>query len=137
MLRPMAMAIEGCAPMFEVFDMPTSIRFYRDVLGFRITRQSQPGASFDWALLEYGPIQLMLNTAYEADQRPPRPDPARIAAHADTSLFFGCQDLEAAYAYLRDSGVAVEKPQIADYGMKQLWLKDPDGYVICFQWRVN
>jgi len=43
----------------------------------------------------------MLNTAYEADQRPPAPDRARVVNHQDTCLFFGCKDLDAAYQHLR------------------------------------
>jgi glyoxylase I family protein len=133
----MALVIEGCAPLLQVFDMPRSLRFYRDALGFTVSRQSRPGDDCDWALLTLGSIELMLNTAFEADQRPPAPDPARVKAHDDMSLFFGCRDLEGAYDHLRAQGIEAEKPAIADYGMKQLWLKDPDGYVICFQWRAE
>jgi hypothetical protein len=42
---------------------------------------------------------------YESDKRPASPDPARIASHDDTCLFFGCKDLDAAYQHLRASGV--------------------------------
>jgi hypothetical protein len=34
-------------------------------------------------------------------------------------------------------GIQVEAPVVAPYGMKQLYLKDPDGYTICFQWKVR
>ena len=30
----------------------------------------------------------------------------------------------------------VEPAVVRDYGMKQLGLKDPDGYGLCFQWRA-
>jgi hypothetical protein len=53
----------------------------------------------------------MLNTAYEADLRPPPPDPARVAAHGDTCLYFGCADLDAAYQYLRQHGVNAKGPK--------------------------
>jgi uncharacterized glyoxalase superfamily protein PhnB len=76
----------------------------------------------------------MLNTAYEAGERPAAPDPARVAGHADTTLFFGCPDVDAAYALLRERGVEVEPPVVRDYGMKQLSLSDPDGYGLCFHW---
>jgi hypothetical protein len=79
----------------------------------------------------------MLNTAYEADKRPPVPDPARIASHDDTCLFFGCKDLETAYQHLRAHGVDLKEPKVAPYGMKQLWFKDPDGYGLCLQWPAN
>jgi catechol 2,3-dioxygenase-like lactoylglutathione lyase family enzyme len=122
------------APLFQVFDMPTSIRFYRDVLGFEVTGTSGPGDDCDWAMLSSRGVTIMLNTAYERDQRPTAPDPARIAAHEDASLYFGCEDLDGAYAYLRANGVDAEQPRVAPYGMKQLYLEDPDGYILCFQW---
>ena len=34
--------VEGMAPLFEVFDMPSSLLFYRDMLGFILVDQSQP-----------------------------------------------------------------------------------------------
>jgi glyoxylase I family protein len=38
----MSMDFEGLTPLIQVFDMPTSIRFYRDVLGFDIVTASGP-----------------------------------------------------------------------------------------------
>lgn len=125
--------IQGMVPLIQVFDMPTSIAFYCDVLGFEIM-MSSPGPRFDWALLRLNGVELMLNTAYEADVRPQAPDRARINAHDDTGLFFGCPDVDATYAYLHSLGIEARKPIITGYGMKQLYLKDPDGYVLCFQW---
>ena len=86
----MAIEIQGMAPLLQVFDMPTSIAFYRDVLGFEVESTSTPrGEHFDWALLKLNGVELMLNTAYEEDARPPAPDPARVATHDDTCLYFG------------------------------------------------
>jgi glyoxylase I family protein len=131
----MAIEVRGMAPLFQVFDMPTSIAFYRDVLGFEVETTSPPrGGHFDWALLNLSGVQLMLNTAYEQDARPPAPDPARIAAHEDTAIYFGCPDVDAAYAHLRARGVNTKEPKIAHYGMKQLYVTDPDGYSLSFQW---
>ena len=130
----MPIVIRGLAPLLQVFDMPTAIHFYRDVLGFKVSGTSQPGDDCSWALLRLNGVELMLNTAYEADQRPPFPDPARVAAHADTILFFGCEDLDSSYRYLREHGLDVKEPRIAPYGMKQLYAIDPDGYGLCFQW---
>lgn len=138
----MAIEIRGMAPLFQVFDMPTSIAFYRDVLGFEIVSSANPGPPskddhFGWELLRLNGVELMLNTAYEDDARPPAPDPARIAAHDDTAIYFGCPDVDAAYAHLRERGVNVKAPTIAHYGMKQLYVTDPDGYNLCFQWSTK
>jgi len=134
----MPIAIRHMAPLLQVFDMPTSIDFYCNVLGFAVVMSDgKPLPDVDWALLELDGIQLMLNTAYERDHRPEKPNPTHIAAHRDTGLFFACPDVEAAYRYLLDKGVKLEEPKVAHYGMKQLYLTDPDGYELCFQWRAN
>ena len=59
------LVLDGFAPLFQVFDMPTAGGFHRDV---------------------------------------------------------------------RAHGVDAEAPRVAPYGMRQVWLKDPDGYVLCLQW---
>jgi hypothetical protein len=64
------------------------------------------------------------------------PDCTRDAAHGDTGPFFGNPDVDPVYAYLRAKGIDVKKPIVKDYGMKPWYLKDPDGYGICFQWRA-
>ena len=130
----MTIAIRGLCPLLQVFDMPTSLRFYRDVLGFAEVQKSGKGDDVDWAWLRHADAQVMLNTAYEAGERPPTPDGMRVVAHADTSLFMACEDLDDAYAYLVAQGVRAEPPKVAPYGMRQLNATDPDGYGLCFQW---
>ena len=133
----MAIEIRGLCPLLQVFDMETSIRFYCDVLGFEIGATSKPSGHFYWALLRLSGSELMLNTAYEDDERPAAPDAARVSAHDDTAIYFGCPDVDAAYEHLRGQGIDVKKPKIAPYGMKQLYLHDPDGYTLCFQWAAD
>jgi glyoxylase I family protein len=38
----MPLQVEGVAPLFQVFDMPASIHFYRDLLGFEVINTSKP-----------------------------------------------------------------------------------------------
>jgi uncharacterized glyoxalase superfamily protein PhnB len=136
----MGIAVRGICPLIEVFDMPTSIRFYRDVLGFEVAMSAPPdreGDDWGWALLRLGEAELMLNTAYDEGERPAAPDPARAGAHRDTTLFFGCADVDGAYRHLREHGLDVSHPEVQSYGMKQLTLTDPDGYGLCFQWPVD
>jgi len=130
------MEIQNLCPLLQVFDMKTSLNFYCDVLGFTIHQSAGSTEDLGWVWLKRGSIDLMLNTAYETPDRPANPDPLRNTAHADTAIYFGLPDVEKMYDYLKSKGFASEPPQIAPYGMKQLYLKDPDGYTICFQWAV-
>jgi glyoxylase I family protein len=125
--------IEGLAPYIEVFDMPVSLRFYRDVLGFELTGSSGEGDDVDWVMLELGNSQFMMNTAYEKTHRPAKPDPARQQAHRDITFYFNCPDIDGLYNYLSDRKVEVVRPpHITVYGWKAVSVKDPDGYGICF-----
>jgi len=129
--------VQGPCPLLQVFDMSTSISFYREALGFEVAMHSQPGPDYDWVLLRNGGGELMLNTMYERDERPAAPDPARVAAHDDTALYFGCRDLDAASSRFKALGLAVKGPVDRHYGMRQLSITDPDGYQICLQWPTN
>jgi glyoxylase I family protein len=138
----MAIRPNGLVPLLQVYDMPEAIRFYRDALGFSVASASEEieaaeGRYFHWALLRLGGAELMLNTAYDANERPPERDAARWRGHADTGLFIGCDDLDAVHALLASRGVAVDPPKLAAYGMRQLYVTDPDGYVLCFQHAID
>jgi catechol 2,3-dioxygenase-like lactoylglutathione lyase family enzyme len=133
----MEMTFRGMSPLLQVFDMPSSIRFYRDILGFEVVSSSGRGDNSDWVWLQRGRVDLMLNTAYESDARPASPEPARAESHADTGLFFACRELDEVYEHLKKSGVSLAPPKTAPYGMRQLYARDPDGYVLCFQWPSN
>jgi len=136
----MALDTRGLSPLLSVFDMRKAIHFYRDQLGFTITATS-PALSDDpdhvnWATLQLNDATLMLNTAYDPEDQPVAPDAARWSGHTDTCLYFGCPDVDGAYAFLCSRGLAVNPPKVAPYGMKQLYLNDPDGYGLCFQWQA-
>jgi catechol 2,3-dioxygenase-like lactoylglutathione lyase family enzyme len=131
--------VRGVCTLVLVFDMPTSLKFYRDVLGFGVvaTSDDDAGDNVDWCWLRLGKTELMLNGMYEAPDRPAAPDKKRVAAHSDVCLYFGCPDVDKAYRYLRSKGLDVKAPHVASYGMKQLYVRDPDGYNLCFQWEAT
>jgi glyoxylase I family protein len=135
----MAITLNGGAPLFEVFDMPTSFAFYRDAIGFEIVATNKEidtdPARVDWAWLRLDDVDLMLNTAYDTGKRPPEREKDRPFGRG-VCFYVGCPDVEAAYEHLLARGIDVKPPKVAPYGMKQLYVRDPDGYSLCFQWRV-
>ena len=50
-----------------------------------------------------------------------------------TCSFLAAPNMDATYAYLLAKGIDVKKRLSLDCGMKEWYLKDPDGYGICFQ----
>jgi catechol 2,3-dioxygenase-like lactoylglutathione lyase family enzyme len=135
----MPIEMRGVCPLLQVYDMPTSVRFYRDILGFEIHENSKPVADddFGWCWLKCGDgTEIMLNTAYDYGERPEHRDNAREAGHRDVCLYIGCRDVDGAYEHLHAKGLKVNEPKVAWYGMKQLYVTDPDGFGVCFQWRA-
>jgi catechol 2,3-dioxygenase-like lactoylglutathione lyase family enzyme len=139
----MALDIRGVCPYFEVYDMPASLRFYIDQLGFTMVGHSPHLGGdpyrYHWVWLRLGTADVMLNTCYESDdERPTREEHLRLRQHRDACLFFGCPDVDGAYAELTARGVAIDQaPKIAPYGMKQMYFRDPDGFGLCFQWKAE
>lgn len=147
-IEPRPIDVQSMAPLLWVFDMPASIAFYRDLLGFKIIaaapwsgetqrwlreRHEDTADDFGWARLRLKTIEIMLNTLYEPQHRPAQAEPERVKTQRDVTLYLSCRSVDEAYEYLRSKGVAAEPPATSYYGMKQLTIRDPDGYGICFQ----
>lgn len=133
----MAIEIQGLTPLIQVFNMPRSLAFYRDVLGFAVISDSGNGDDSSWVWLRSNGCDLMLNDQYEPGSAPDSPPAERVEWHSDTCFYFGCPDVDAAYEYLRSKGIELDRPKMAPYGMKQLYVRDPDNYNICFQSSVD
>ncbi|WP_298124567.1 VOC family protein [Brevundimonas sp.] len=134
--------LSSVCPLLQVFDMPTAVAFYRDGLGFEMVQTSgeidaPEGRYFHWAWLRSGAVELMLNTAYDAGERPASPDPERVQAHSDTLFYFSCDDADAFAEAVKARGLEVLEIRTAPHGSREVHLRDPDGYSLCFQSRVT
>lgn len=128
-------------PNLMVTDMLTSIAFYRNELGFRLKITVAADRSFDmegnadvaqavFAILEEDGSELMLQT------------PASLAGDLPSVFQAGQKPQMSGTIYLRgyDPHRALESvqphrilkgPDVAWYGMLELYVRDPDGHIIC------
>ena len=114
-------------PLLTVQDIEHSVAFYRDHLGFAVCgRAADADGRLFWCRLERGGSSLMLQQADKEDG--PTEDRGRGVA-----LYFICDDVDAVHAELAAFGLRVEAPRVTTYGMKQLFVPEPDGYEICFE----
>jgi glyoxylase I family protein len=136
-----AIEVKDVSPLMSVWDMPTTVRFYRDLLGFEIEARSPTYAVeageelFHFCRLRSGDAIIMLNTEYDEGQRPshrPRDDQNRF----ETSFYYSCPDIDGAYSELQAGGVACSPPGTASFGFRTLNLRDPDGRSITLQWPI-
>jgi len=133
----MAIEIQAMTPLIQVFNMPRSLEFYRDVLAFSVYADSGNGDDSSWVWLRMNTVDLMLNDQYEPGHVPSTCPHERVRWHDDTCFYLNCENVDAVYQYLQDKNVECRPPVVAPYGAKQLFIHDPDGYKLCFQCVAN
>jgi glyoxylase I family protein len=142
----MAIDVRDVCALLSVWDMPTTVRFYRELLGFEIVNRSPTYATeggeelFHWCMMRTHDATIMLNTEYEEGERPVE-RPAQGEERFGTWFYYGCPDVDGAYEKLKAAGVACEAPKLTmyggTYGFRTLSLRDPDGRGITLQWPVE
>ena len=125
-------------PNLMVSDMGRSVRFYRDTLGMTLTMTVSPGRAVGWpgegsgaafAVLEWGGGQLMLQTATSLADDLPVFAADQIPSPSGTIYFRGLHP-DAVQDRVAPEQI-VKGPDRSWYGMMELYVRDPDGYVIC------
>ena len=119
----MADAVRDIWPLLWARNLSDSLAFYTDSLGFDLVGSAEQDGAMYWCQVRRGPVSLMLQ---QAD-----PD-AEMPAPLD-ELYIICEDADAMYEELRGRGVDVRPPTVAEYGMKQLFVPEPDGRVLVFE----
>jgi uncharacterized glyoxalase superfamily protein PhnB len=131
--------VQDVCALLSVFDMPTAVRFYCDVLGFTVESRSPTYAvedgveQFHWCMLRTNDARLMLNCEYDEGERPLE-RPAHVEQRFGIWLYLGCADIDGAYERLKAAQVHCEPPKVAPYGFRTLSFRDPDGHGITLQW---
>jgi catechol 2,3-dioxygenase-like lactoylglutathione lyase family enzyme len=120
-------AIRQLWPLLFVEQIERSVAFYRDKLGFALREHADSDGRMYWCRMERGGASIMLEQSSEGEIAPGEP-PARGVV-----FYFLCDDADLMHAELAARGLTVDRPQVAFYGMKQLFVPEPDGYAICFE----
>jgi uncharacterized glyoxalase superfamily protein PhnB len=119
-------AIREIVPLLFVDNIEKSVAFYCDSLGFTMTSSWRPDDKLAWCRLERGGSAIMLQQACDEDGPP-------SGRGRGVEFFFLCDDADVIYREFREGGLPVEPPKVAFYAMNQVFVKDPDGYALCFQ----
>lgn len=108
-------------PMMRTWDMPATLAFYTDVLGFICENYSEEAS---WASLVKDEIRVMFSgpNQHEDDQAP-----------AFTgSLYFQCDDVDTIWMQLQDKVGICYPPENFEYGMREFGIYDNNGYLLQF-----
>ena len=118
-------------PLLWVKNMAQAIRFYQDV-GFEVTESWKPDKETQWCCVEFQGAALMLQKIENFDT-----EQQKTSEDNGIQLYFITDDVDALYRQMCANGIDVSPPKIEFYGMKQVFLKDPDGRTLCFESLVS
>ena len=125
-------------PNLMVTDMARAIAFYRDTVGMTVAMMISPrrdmvkeGEEADavFATLDWDGGQLMLQTVASLAEELPVFDAGQRPAPAGTIYFRGLHPNTVMDRVHADH--IVKGPVLQWYGMLELYLRDPDGHVVC------
>jgi len=123
--------IAGIAPFFIVRNVPASLAFYRDRLGFEITFQGPDPNDIFFGIVERGAAMIMFK-AVGVDPVPNYTrDIKKGIARWDAYLNVPDPDALAAEFLSRDVEFSVPLKDTHD-GLRGFEIKDADGYVLFF-----
>jgi catechol 2,3-dioxygenase-like lactoylglutathione lyase family enzyme len=128
-LAPGASNVHAVVPFLWVRDLPATLRFYVDGLGFTRTREWVDDGRLRWCLLELGGAAVMLQEFWK--DGPHQNQPATPVG-VGLSLMFMCRDALALYHEFRARGLTPGRPFVGN-GLWVVQLADPDGYQVCFE----
>ena len=123
--------ISGISPFFIVNDVPSSLSFYRDQLGFEITFQGPEPDDIFFGIVRRGGAQILLKDIGVA----PVPNYTRDIKKgiARWDAFVAVPDPDALAAEFASRDVEFFEPlKDTDDGLRGFELEDADGYVLFF-----
>ena len=119
--------ITGVAAFFLVADVVRAAEYYRDKLGFRIV-----GYFFEeppvFAMVGRDDRIIMLSLAEGS-----RGGSNRSHKREAIDAYLWVDDVDALYSELQESGAdIIMPPTLRIYAMKEIEVRDLDGYILCF-----
>lgn len=117
--------IKLTVPFFMVTDMETSLKFYLDGLGFKLTNQWTPRGKIEWCWLERDAAAIMLQ------------QPRKLNAEQSgllgggITICYQCADALALYHEFNAKGLSPAEPFVGN-GLWVVSVKDPNGYRLDF-----
>ena len=116
------MKINAVVPVLWVADIPATLRFYQEVLGFACASQAE-----GWACIERDGVELMLsapNAHYSFDK-----------PKFTGSFYFRLdtpRQVDEFWQQVKDKAATVYPIENFDYGMREFAINDNNGFILQF-----
>jgi lactoylglutathione lyase len=126
--------LTSVTPNLVVRDLPKSLAFYRDVLGFTISMSVPDAAPYVFVGLERDGVPVFLNDVTAAAHD--FPAMASTPAGGTCTMYFAVTEVDALHAAVAPHTEVVMPLKTQFYGMREFSVIDPDGHLITFAERV-
>ena len=121
-------SVVSLIPVLDVRDVEASVTFYCDVLGFTLQDKVEWAGRTEWALLQTGKVQLMLCASQgNIDDEDHGMNEGIFFLHLDNP--------DAVILQMTNRGLNREVRPESQWGSKDFYLRDPDGYILWFSHR--
>lgn len=110
-------------PMLHTTNVERLRDFYES-LGFTQDLCEIQHDKIRWMSMKFQGTTIMLQLNERAEPR---------SGARDVELFFVCDEIAGIYATWKRRGIDVSEIETAYYGMKYMYVRDPDGRSVCFE----
>ncbi|GGB81365.1 bleomycin resistance family protein [Flavobacterium suaedae] len=135
------MKISKLTPNLEVSDIKDTVAFYLDILGFNLVmavphsqdsmdQKFSPEKEYVYAMVQKDNVEIMFqrsdsfkNDVVFAENLP---------IGASVSFYMDVEGIAELYEDLKNKGQAMTVLKTSWYGMKEFYMKDPNGYILGF-----
>jgi catechol 2,3-dioxygenase-like lactoylglutathione lyase family enzyme len=121
-MKKAAVAFKGITPMLKTTDLPRTIKFYVDLLGF-VVDSKWPAHDPTDCILDNGHVHL----AFSTDPKGWYPAPSLSG-----QLWIDVDDVMALHANIAGKVPIEWGPEVYDYGRLEFAIKDCNGYLLTF-----
>ena len=115
------MKLQALTPMLRTWDLPATMTFYTEVLGFRCESFSE---DWGWACLKRDDVTIMLAR--------PNDHEGDTAPAFTGSLYFKTSDVDHLWQQLKDAARVCYPIEDFEYGMREFAIYDNNGYMLQF-----
>ena len=117
--------------MLGVRDVPATVRYYVDELGWSVDSSYPEGDEPSWARVVSGGGRLMFTQFHYHEGEDPDDDHP-VAAALTGSIYLYVDDVEAEWERLRDRVEVTAPLAKMEWGMQEFTVKDINGYSLVF-----
>lgn len=122
-------------PNLMVESIEEALEFYRDVLGFNVVHTVPGDDSLNFAILNHGNVELMLQA--RKSMREDVPQVAELEGSPPLILYLDVDGIEELHDRIQDKVEVLLPMRKTFYGMNEFYVRDPFGFFLGFAERAD